>query len=400
MDNDNAMQVDTGLSECGVMTSKHQDVEKAMLDILRVLRESLSSFIISELKQALGEDVYSEFVPKAKSTEVELLQFIQKKWVGVFCDSAMEHQERLVEQLLKLIKSVMKQASNARGEARLVLGSETRLNEIGASVESLLMAIAPTQAAQVAHLMESAGRRKCRDVRWQHGEQNVSTFRTGSSSGRAADPCAMTVDQEGSEKDTDVGTEEIIMVERWKFSGMWVVLDGSNIGWRHGNCRHFSLRGAMLAFQYFEIRGHFVVMFLPEARVVQAELDNGAVGVDYGSGGNDDSEGGSKWRKKIEQLQRASQLVSTPAGDYDDVYLCDFARRHGAVVVSNDGFRDIVYQAGADSLEKGRNWSEWLLACRLTFTFHGDEFLPNPAFHWDKAAKVAARLRPMEPGCG
>lgn len=70
--------------------------------------------------------------------------------------------------------------------------------------------------------MRNAGRRMCRDVTWQCREQTMSAFKTRASSGRSADPCAMTFGEKGSEKDMCMGAEEIIMGKRWKSSRMWV----------------------------------------------------------------------------------------------------------------------------------------------------------------------------------
>ena len=37
-----------------------------------------------------------------------------------------------------------------------------------------------------------------------------------------------------------------------------------------------------------------------------------------------------------------SQVAFTPAGDYDDSYILQFAMNHGACIVSNDNYRDAL----------------------------------------------------------
>lgn len=214
---------------------------------------------------------------------------------------------------------------------------------------------------------------------------------------------------------------------------MRVVLDGSNIAWRHGGNAQFSLRGALLAFRYFRAHGHVVTLFLPEGRVEERTGSNhnhnhsttsmnsgrrrsSGRGRDRRAGNdNDNSNDNSNdnWTDSDNETSLSASdeallhtllnnnnntngggmLVLTPDQDYDDAYLCAYARQHGGVVVSNDVFRDLVYQASADGVGRAASWDGWLSQCRLSFTFGGDEFLPNPAFNWRKAAATARRLR-------
>lgn len=115
-------------------------------------------------------------------------------------------------------------------------------------------------------------------------------------------------------------------------------------------------------------RKHRTITFLPEGRVTP----------------------------EYESLKQTPDVVLTPSKDYDDAYIVHYARMHMGVVISNDEFRDVVYQASADGQQAERNWKNWLKACRVSFTFHGDTFLPNPAFNWNRASKAAAELRLRE----
>lgn len=165
-------------------------------------------------------------------------------------------------------------------------------------------------------------------------------------------------------------------VERGVGGRMRVVLDGSNVGWGHGCGKGFSMRGAVEALYYYTTRGHATVLFLPAAR-----LEGG------GSGKED-----LRFYEMVRGLRGGEMLVATPDRDYDDAYLVDFARRNCAVVVSNDRFEDVVYQAGAEGGIVAEGWRKWLAGCRVSFAFRGNEFIPNPAFSFDKAAKVAAEF--------
>lgn len=154
------------------------------------------------------------------------------------------------------------------------------------------------------------------------------------------------------------------------------MLDGSNIAWRHSDSTRFSVRGVAEAVHYFSTRGHPTVLILPEARLEGVERYH---------------EDEAPFLHAVRCLGDA--LVATPEKDYDDAYICDLARRNASVVVSNDRFKDHIYQMQAVGGHVAREWSVWFESCRLGFAFRGDHFIPNPAFNWEKAAKVANELK-------
>lgn len=117
-------------------------------------------------------------------------------------------------------------------------------------------------------------------------------------------------------------------------------------------------------------------MFLPAERLERAE---GAEDV--------------KFFEAVCGLRGGDMLVATPKRDYDDAYLVEFARRKGAVVISNDRFEDQVYQAMAEGVREGENWKIWFAGCRISFAFRGNEFIPNPTFSYKNAGKVAYELQ-------
>lgn len=168
-------------------------------------------------------------------------------------------------------------------------------------------------------------------------------------------------------------------------SRMAVALDGSNIAWRHGVSRRFSVRGVAEALAYFAQRGHPCVVFLPEGRLREAPRAP--------PGGEALPEGELEAFRALKSLEGGTALVLTPEKDYDDCYITHFAREYMAVVVSNDRFEDQVYQAQAEGPLAAEEWRLWIAACRVPFTFHGHAFVPNPAFSMERAATVARNLQ-------
>ena len=67
--------------------------------------------------------------------------------------------------------------------------------------------------------------------------------------------------------------------------------------------------------------------------------------------------------------------------DYDDAYCLSYARSCGGCIVTNDRYRDFVEaearQGGTGARQAAENWRRTHL---ISFTFIGDEFLPNPEF--------------------
>ena len=69
-------------------------------------------------------------------------------------------------------------------------------------------------------------------------------------------------------------------------------------------------------------------------------------------------------------------VVKSPPQDYDDSYCIQYAKKHNAFVVSNDLFRDYI-DSIKDKTEREteKKWRD--IKC-ISFTFIGDEFMPNP----------------------
>ena len=178
------------------------------------------------------------------------------------------------------------------------------------------------------------------------------------------------IDTNGIQKNVDMikiqltKNESIINME--KKEKPLIVLDASNIAMRHGEQKGiYSTKGIEIAIEYFTKNHHKVISFLP----------------DYLFKEKDPNKHGKK-RVLPDNLPYLYGLVSkglvvkSPPQDYDDSYCIQYAKAKNAFVVSNDMFRDYIDNI-KDKVEREteKNWRD--VYC-ISFTFNGDEFLPNP----------------------
>jgi len=86
--------------------------------------------------------------------------------------------------------------------------------------------------------------------------------------------------------------------------------------------------------------------------------------------------------KLLRDLVSQGLLIGTPPQDYDDSYCIRYAQSHGGYVVTNDMYRDHVSAIkDRQTRETQRNWTKSHL---ISYTFVGDEFLPNPNFNFEQ----------------
>ena len=159
--------------------------------------------------------------------------------------------------------------------------------------------------------------------------------------------------------------ENVINVE--KKEKPMIVLDASNIAMRHGEQKNiYSTKGIKIAINFFTKNGHKVISFLPD--YLFKEKDPFA-----------------KHAKKrvlpddlpyLYGLVGKGLVVKSPPQDYDDSYCIQYAKKHDAFVVSNDLFRD--YIDGIKDKTERETEKKWRDIKCISFTFNGDEFLPNP----------------------
>ena len=145
-----------------------------------------------------------------------------------------------------------------------------------------------------------------------------------------------------------------------------IVLDASNIAMRHGEQKGiYSTKGIKLAIDYFTKNDHKVISFLPDYLFKEKDPLKHA-------------------KKRVSPdnlpylygLVGKGLVVKSPPQDYDDSYCIQYAKKHDAFIVSNDLFRDYIDNIkDKTERETERKWRD--IKC-ISFTFVGDEFMPNP----------------------
>lgn len=344
-------------------------------DIISILATSLHQFIRRQTSRALGPEYVEHFVASLRPSPRDVLDFLHQHWISIFRDSSISALRSTIDRLRRTIRTTPR-----RPNGRLLVPSQTTAHELARDTEAVLQATAPTQAARVADLRlalpplrsstspssPSPPPRMRSHIRPVNINPQPPRGQFTTTSPSMVPPSAVETILPPLDLDPSLTAYA---------RGARFVLDGSNIAWRHGAMERFSITGAYLALHHFLARGHETVLFLPEPRLRSPlrESDTEAF-------------------NRVCTLKGSSLLVLTPESEYDDSYVCAYARRHAAVVVSNDRFQDFVHQASADGEDSARDWATWFDSCRLGFTFCRDEFLPFANFNWQRAAEVANRL--------
>ncbi|CAN0365891.1 unnamed protein product [Phaeothamnion confervicola] len=158
-----------------------------------------------------------------------------------------------------------------------------------------------------------------------------------------------------------------------------IVVDAANVAMRHGLKKRFSVRGIALAVTFFRSGGHRVLGFLPDYLLSEDRQERLRRAKQLGVGEvrpaqlPDDA-------PLLRELVESGVLIGTPPQDYDDSYCLQYALRAGGYVLSNDLFRDAVKAAAAKDRRQGDAVRRWIKSHVISYTFVGDELLPNPDF--------------------
>ncbi|GFO25340.1 nedd4-binding protein 1 [Plakobranchus ocellatus] len=174
----------------------------------------------------------------------------------------------------------------------------------------------------------------------------------------------------------------------------YIVIDGSNVAWSHGNNTIFSVPGIDICIKYFLSRGHKqITAFVPESRRYTQQVSVAG-------------------RNLLHDLNKAGFVKFTPArrvgkqviASYDDRFILNLAVAEEGIVVSNDQYRDLQMER--------QSYHEVSTKRLLQFTFVGDHFMPpedplgrdGPSLdqflcHPDQppSAQAAGRAVPMVP---
>ncbi|XP_039479735.1 NEDD4-binding protein 1 isoform X1 [Drosophila santomea] len=114
-----------------------------------------------------------------------------------------------------------------------------------------------------------------------------------------------------------------------KTSKRFIIIDGSNVAFAHGNSNVFSSEGIKYCLQYFEKMGHEVKAVIPMFRKNNFKSSNPEL---------------------LDKLHKEGKIVFTPcknipgqmSSSYDDRFILQLAYEKNAAVVSNDNYRDLI----------------------------------------------------------
>eukprot|EP00189_Rhodosorus_marinus_P008320 CAMPEP_0184754886 /NCGR_PEP_ID=MMETSP0315-20130426/44860_1 /TAXON_ID=101924 /ORGANISM="Rhodosorus marinus, Strain UTEX LB 2760" /LENGTH=442 /DNA_ID=CAMNT_0027234331 /DNA_START=565 /DNA_END=1893 /DNA_ORIENTATION=+ len=155
-----------------------------------------------------------------------------------------------------------------------------------------------------------------------------------------------------------------------KESSLLFVVDGPNVAHRHG-FGNFSPKGMLCAHAYFTWHGFNCVVVVPDGQLRLQMMNESDSSMEADS---------NEVVLALRKLVLKGDLVLTPREDYDDSYIVNYGMSKGAIVVSNDRYRDHLCQAEARGKKFLELLTKYLKACRLSFAFRGDEFIPSPDF--------------------
>lgn len=154
--------------------------------------------------------------------------------------------------------------------------------------------------------------------------------------------------------------------EETKQAKKMVVLDGPNIAVRHGN-GNFSCKGLRIVLNYYVRKGYDVKIVVPEQYLQEDRAEE----LKFRGAKNNKIPIGVQILKDLDEH---GHLIKTPPMDYDDSYCLQYAKDKNAIVISNDRFWDHI--------KKHPEAKNWVREHTCSFTFAGDDFIPNPDFSY------------------
>jgi ribonuclease ZC3H12 len=139
-----------------------------------------------------------------------------------------------------------------------------------------------------------------------------------------------------------------------------IVIDGSNVAMSHGNKETFSCKGIKICIDWFKSRGHEkITVFVPKWRKESSKPDAPIVSQNI-----------------LLELEKDRILKFTPSRQvggkrlicHDDRYILNLAAMDGAVVVSNDNYRELINEKP--------EFKKVIEERILMYTFVEDRFMP------------------------
>ncbi|KAK4529844.1 hypothetical protein CCYA_CCYA02G0701 [Cyanidiococcus yangmingshanensis] len=310
------------------------------------LEAALDAFIRSQLERVFGPELATQFW-KAQRPLLQVedrLAFIRKRWIGVFHDSPLAlFGKKRIEALERLSRA------ESRGDA--LSGEERR--QLQSELAQLLKYVSTENSKHTSG--HAVAKRVLEQSEPEYVEEGVDSFASepGAANDDAVEEAMLVESPDASTAMTCDGLETLSSDKMDSRKMPLAVFDGENIAWAHARNAHFSPRGIALAVTFFQERGYRCVVFLPNYRRQCAALPF---------------------------ADKHDMLVFTPPGDYDDTYALSYALRYDAILVTNDRLQDHLDQFSDDEVRTRESMRQWLGSHRCSFTFVGEEFVPNPHF--------------------
>jgi Zc3h12a-like Ribonuclease NYN domain len=312
---------------------------------LTLLMEGLQPFVLTSVRAALGEDLYKEYLPPVNADCFALLKYIRNMWLSVFTDTSLNPLSATIDRLTDIAHSIRRAFNPIRNAAVSATISDVqavliaiRKSSLAAQVAGLPSIVTTTSGASASssHLSPAlssrsqepsppsdSGHGSTKRIQQQQQPQQQKYHH------QHEDPQEQ--DYQEYEKQQHLQQQHLEQQHRQlqnhiqqpqlnqpqqagpvaaetSLPPLAVVLDGSNIAWRHGISKRFSYRGIAESLAHFAIRQHPCVVFLPDARMRDSpSLAEMAA-----------FEGELEAFNALKALEGGPQLVLTPDSDYDD----------------------------------------------------------------------------------
>ncbi|GAM19487.1 hypothetical protein SAMD00019534_026620 [Acytostelium subglobosum LB1] len=170
----------------------------------------------------------------------------------------------------------------------------------------------------------------------------------------------------------EVPSDSAVFQKSKKNRSPMIVIDGPNVALKYGNSKTFSVLAIKKAIEYYSQRGFEVITFVPEHVATRKPSGpNAPMRITDFQPFVDDM-------KMFNELVEKGLVCMTPPQDYDDSYAIQYAKKHGAMIVTNDRYNDHINKQETEAeRQKARRF---IREHCISFTFARHEFLPNPDF--------------------
>jgi hypothetical protein len=313
---------------------------------LALLLEGLRPFVVSSVRAALGEDMYAEYLPPNDVDCYGMLKYIRKKWLSVFADTSLDPLSSTIDRLTDTAYSARQASNSLAKETAASTISEVqavllaiRKSALASSVASLSSSHTAAQAStslglerapplsqsvmkddvqrqdMMTQLHQQYGQREMygQPPPYQHQAERLDLDPTQRHPRQNMRPELELKQYQQHELHEQLRQDQPQNPDGSELRSptVSVVVDGSNVAWRHGMSKRFSYRGIAECLAYFAQRQHPSVVFLPEGRMRDTPPSTAVSAF----------EGELEAFAALKALEGGPQLVLTPDSDYDDRFV-------------------------------------------------------------------------------